>query len=297
MHVDAGGFLLVGDQLGGIGRRLHQRERRPPLAEAAEDLAHLLLEHVAAVEDEVGLAEAAHVARRRLVFVRVGAGPHQRGDGDAVAADILGDVGDHADGGDYGERLLGRRRRARGDGELPPGRRRMLACEMRWSSRAPLCLIRPHVGSIANGSQERMSAATECRPSRQQGAASRNSRREQVGMSLRAGVVYALADEETRRHPLRSWRSWPRRRRHRPAWSASARAPGRRSTCSSRPRRSPASPAAGRQLRTEILHGTVAASGSRLRPAGGGRAGRRPGAAMPTGSGSAFSRSRTRCSR
>jgi len=90
-----------------IGRE--QRARVDDLSDGVgADRARHALQHVtearfevqAVVEDDVGVPKAAHVALARHVQVRIDPRAHQRGDLDALAADVADGIGDHPDGGD-----------------------------------------------------------------------------------------------------------------------------------------------------------------------------------------------------
>lgn len=100
MRVDAV-HVLGGDQFARVDRGGGDGDGRLLLAEAVEHLPELALQRVAGVEDEVGVAERAHVARAGLVQVRIDARTHQLRDLGAVAGDVLGDVGDHPDRGQH----------------------------------------------------------------------------------------------------------------------------------------------------------------------------------------------------
>jgi hypothetical protein len=64
---------------------------------ADERVGHPAFELQPAVEDDVGLFEAADVAGAGAVEVGVDAGAHQGDDLDPIAADVPGEVADHAD--------------------------------------------------------------------------------------------------------------------------------------------------------------------------------------------------------
>jgi hypothetical protein len=84
-------------------RRREQPRRRHTLGhgdgapvDPLQDVRQLRLQVETVVEDEIGLGQVDHVALARLVDVRVDARPHQPCDLDALAADPLGRLRDHA---------------------------------------------------------------------------------------------------------------------------------------------------------------------------------------------------------